>query len=162
MTEIADTPTANAEAESALAAIFAQSDARSKRLAEVRPANKAALLDALAAAGITTVVVTFDGEGDSGQVESIEARIGDADVELPDVQIMMLDPKYDGSSIVETNLSTREAIEALAYDCLEETHDGWEINEGAYGKFTFDVAERTIALDYNERVLESVHSSHEF
>jgi hypothetical protein len=39
-----------------------------------RPGNKAALFDALASAGITTVVVQFDGCGDSGQVESIEAR----------------------------------------------------------------------------------------
>jgi len=112
--------------------------------------------------GITTIVVTFDGEGDSGQVESVEVRIGESDADLPDVQITMLDPKYDGSSIAETRLSVREGIEALAYDCLEETHDGWEINEGAYGEFTFDVAERTVSLDYHERVLESVYSSHEF
>lgn len=161
MTETAETPTPNAEADSALAAIFAQCDARTRRLAEVRPANKAALFDALAAAGITTVVITFDGAGDSGQVESIETRRGDADVNLPDVQITVLDPKYDGSSIAETKLPVREAIEALAYDCLEETHGGWENNEGAFGEFTFDVAERTIALDYNERILESEHSHHE-
>jgi len=54
MTETAETPTPNAEADSALAAIFAQCDARTRRLAEVRPANKAALFDALAAAGCQT------------------------------------------------------------------------------------------------------------
>ena len=32
------------------------------------------------------------------------------------------------------------------------THDGWENSDGAYGDFTFDVAERTITLDYNERL----------
>ena len=55
-----------------------------------------------------------------------------------------------------------EAIETLGYDCLEEDHGGWENNDGAYGEFTFDVAERTITLDYNERHMESDHSAHTF
>ena len=46
---------------------------------EVLLANKTALFDALAAAGITTVIVNFDGCGDSGQIEMIEARAGDDD-----------------------------------------------------------------------------------
>src|SRR6202161_2098012 len=54
---------------------------------EVLLANKTALFDALAAAGITTVVVTFDGCGDSGQIEMIEARAGDDVIPLPTVQI---------------------------------------------------------------------------
>ena len=36
------------------------------------------MFDALAAAGITLIVVTFDGYGDSGQIENIEAKAGDA------------------------------------------------------------------------------------
>ena len=43
-----------------------------------------------------------------------------------------------------------------------ETHDGWENSDGAYGDFTFDVAERTITLDYNERHMESDYSQHVF
>ena len=38
---------------------------------EVLLANKTSLFDALAAAGITTVIVNFDGCGDSGQIEMI-------------------------------------------------------------------------------------------
>jgi hypothetical protein len=55
-------------------------------------------------------------------------------------------------------MSVRDAIERLAYDFLEETHDGWENSHGAYGDFIFDVAERTITLDYNERHMESDYS----
>ena len=55
-----------------------------------------------------------------------------------------------------------DAIERLAYDLLEETHGGWENNEGAYGEFVFDVAERTIRLEYNERVMETEYSEHEW
>ena len=148
--------------DSAFAAVMAQIERRDRLLAEVRPANKAAVFDALAAAGITMVEVTFDGAGDSGQVEAIEARIGDVASDLPDGSVVQLDPAHDGSDTNRSAMPARLAIETLAYRCLEETHGGWENNEGAYGEFTFDVAERTIALDYNERVLESVHSSHEF
>ncbi len=48
-----------------------------RRDAELRPANKTAVFDALAAAGITIVIVVFDGYGDSGQIEDIEAKAGE-------------------------------------------------------------------------------------
>ena len=46
------------------------------RVDELLPANKTTLFDALAAANITIVVVTFDGYGDSGQIENIEVKAG--------------------------------------------------------------------------------------
>ena len=54
------------------------------------------------------------------------------------------------------------AVECLAYDVLERTHGGWENNDGAYGDITFDVAERTITLDYNERYTASENYTHSF
>ena len=36
--------------------------------AELQPLNKAALFEALSAVGVTLVVVSFDGYGDSGQI----------------------------------------------------------------------------------------------
>ena len=59
-------------------------------------------------------------------------------------------------------MSVDEAVEQLAYDFLSETHGGWENNGGAYGEFTFDVAEGTITLDYNERYTATEFYSHEF
>ncbi len=59
-------------------------------------------------------------------------------------------------------MPVRDAIEKLAYDFLEEVHDGWENEDGAYGEFVFDVAERTIRLEYNERVMTTSYSEHEF
>ncbi len=44
---------------------------------ELRVGNKAALFGALQAAGLTQVVVSFDGYGDSGQVENIAATARD-------------------------------------------------------------------------------------
>ena len=55
-----------------------------------------------------------------------------------------------------------DAIETIVYAFLEETHDGWENDDGAYGDVTFDVGNRTITLNYNERQLESDYSCHTF
>ena len=55
-------------------AIIHSYEERQRRRAELRPVNKAALFEVLAGAGITAVVVVFDGYGDSGQVESMDAQ----------------------------------------------------------------------------------------
>jgi len=128
----------------------------------VLPANKAALFDVLAAAGIVTVTVRFDGYGDSGQIEDIEACATDTIVELPPDRIEITEPLYDGSGLERSTPSVRDVIEKFAYDFLEETHGGWENNEGAYGDFTFDVESRTITLEYNERMMTSEYSQHAF
>ncbi len=60
------------------------------------------------------------------------------------------------------SFATHDAIERLVFDFLGMTHDGCEDSDGAYGDFTFDVAEPTITLDYNERYTQSEHSQHVF
>ncbi len=110
-------------------------------------ANKAALFDALAAAGITTVVVNFDGCGDSGQVEMIEARTGDDDCALPAVEVEIASMGWGTDTIDRQTQPVSEAIETLVYDVLSQSHGGWENDDGACGDFTFDVAERSVTLD---------------
>lgn len=133
-----------------------------KRAADLHPANKASLFAALRDAGITTVVVTFDGYGDSGQIESIEARSGDdlADVPATPVEIARLD--FHAIEPERLTEPLGEAIETLAYAFLEQTHGGWENNGGAFGEFVFDVAGETITLDYNERIETSENYTHEY
>ncbi len=133
-----------------------------KRCESVHPANKAALFDALAQAGTTTVVVTFDGYGDSGQIEDISAKAGDLDVDPPKLDVEIARADWDSVEIARCRLPIRDVIEQLAYDFLRQTHCGWENNDGAYGEFTFDVTERTITLDYNERYTSSENYTHQF
>lgn len=133
-----------------------------RRSAELRPRNKTIVFDVLAAAGVTVVVVTFDGYGDSGQIENIEAKAGDEVAALPSGEVEIVSAVWGEAELARTTMTVRDAIERLAYDFLEETHDGWENSDGAYGDFTFDVAERTITLDYNERHMESDYSQHVF
>ena len=139
-----------------------QRDEHDRLNAELRPANKAVVFDALTAAGLTIVTVCFDGYGDSGQIEDIEAKAGDDVVALPPGNVEIAAAAWGRAEPVRTVMSIRDAIERLAYDFLEETHDGWENSDGAYGDFIFDVAERTITLDYNERHMESDYSQHVF
>jgi hypothetical protein len=133
-----------------------------KRCAEVLPGNKAALFDALAVAGVTHVLVCFDGCGDSGQIEYVEAKAGDQTVAMPDADIEIVRAVWDEPEPQQTMLSVAAAVEQLVYDFLAETHDGWENNDGACGEFTFDVAARTIRLDFNQRYSASEHSQHIF
>ena len=134
-----------------------------RRVAEARPANKAALFDALARAGTTSVVANFDGYGDSGQVERIDVHAGEAEAKLPEDQIEFVEPVFGDPEKVERSTHTlSDAIEILLYAFLEQTHSGWENDSGAYGDVTFDVGNRTITLDYNERHTESDYSCHTF
>jgi hypothetical protein len=144
------------------AALFEKDREQSRREDELLPTNKAVLFGVLAAAGITTIIVHFDGYGDSGQIEDIQARIGEEPVELPAERIEFLNPIWGSSEINRQTHTIREVIETMAYDLLAQTHDGWENNDGAYGDFIFDVAPQVITLDYNERYASSENYSHEF
>lgn len=130
---------------------------------EVAPANKAALFEALASAGIHTVVVTFDGSGDAGQIESLDAFTGDNVVTpLPDHTVAFTEVVWDGLQALTQQRGIAEVIETMANTFLAQTHDAWEDGDGAYGDFTFTVDGQTITLDYNERYIQSDYHCHEF
>jgi hypothetical protein len=124
--------------------------------------NKTALFDALAAARIDTVEVTFDGYADSGQVDEavIDGESADADLRLINIEVARIE--WGNPIVVRETLSVREAIEKLIYDLLQQTYRGWEINQGAYGDFLFDVSDRTITLNFNERIETSDYTRHVF
>jgi hypothetical protein len=159
MTETNDT-TSNANA---LLSDWQTKSTAQKRLDdEMHLHNKAALFDALAAGGVTLVEVTFDGCGDSGQIESIHVMKDRTEIDLPAGQIEIARALWGQAEPERSRLSLRDAIEQLAYDLLEQTCGGWEINEGSFGEFKFDVAARTITLDFNERIETSEFSQHVF
>jgi hypothetical protein len=130
--------------------------------AELQPHNKAALFDALAAVGVTLVVVSFDGSGDSGQIENIEVKAGEDIAAVPAGEVELARADWGKSEPQRATVSISEAVEQLVYDFLTETHSHWEDGDGAYGEFIFDVGARTITLDYNERYIESANHQHVF
>ena len=144
------------------AAVLARQSERDARIAALRPANKERLFDGLSAVGITHVNVSFDGCGDSGQVESIAAYAGDAEVTLPMTQIAYAALAWDDPEVEMRALSLEDVVEQLAYDFLSDTHGGWENNDGAWGEFCFDASARTIHLEFNERFTSSELYTHDF
>ncbi|MGH7117736.1 MAG: DUF6878 family protein [Acetobacteraceae bacterium] len=131
--------------------------------AEILPTNKRTLLDALAASGIVLVVVAFEGSGDSGQIDSVEAfDASNSPVALPATSITVRTVSFETLSVAETSTTIAEFVEALAFDLLQETHSGWEDNEGAYGEFRFSVRERSITLEYHKRYIETHYHEHGF
>ncbi|MDQ2067208.1 hypothetical protein Q9295_12580 [Xinfangfangia sp. CPCC 101601] len=155
-----------ASPEASLAATMAQFDAAQlahHTLSTTAMAqNKEALFAAMRAAGITEIIVSFDGAGDSGQIENIDARRGDAVVPMPDTAITLAQVSRGISEISTSSMLLSEAVETLAYDFLSDSHGGWENCDGAFGEFHFDAEAGTILLDYNERFTSSEQFNHSF
>lgn len=143
---------------------YQQQEQRRKKLAaDLRISTKAKLLDVLEAAGIASATVTFNGEGDSGQIEDISAFCKASHPrKLPKRRLAIPTAKNDASGADEIVLTVEEVIEHLCYELLEDRHEGWEINEGAYGEFVFDVATGQITLTFNGRFTDVETSTSTF
>lgn len=141
---------------------LAQEAARASLHARLIPVNKRALFEAMIAGSVTRVEVSFDGYGDSGQVENVTAQAGDAVVDLPQREVILARALSGKAEPERQTSSLADAIEQLVYDLLEETHGGWENDVGAFGDVIFDAATQSITLDYNERFESSEYSQHVF
>jgi hypothetical protein len=137
--------------------------------------NKPLLFSALSAHNISRVEVSFDGSGDSGNMEEPEffrgvganqVQVAPSDIEHTRVEGALIshectwDPKKKDWVHTTKTPTISELVESICYDLLEANHGGWEINSGSFGKFILDVGESQIALEYNERV-ESVEEYNE-
>jgi len=131
------------------------------------------LFDTLAQTKVFFIEVSFEGCGDSGQIESVDYT----DANGKGIDEAYLDKvivkgsaktsyhKWDEKTkkLVKTEATegkVREIIEEICYDKLGASHGGWEINEGSYGTFYFDVYTRKVRIEYNERI-EEVRTSEE-
>ena len=134
--------------------------------------NAKVLFDALQDTKVVSIVVDFDGCGDSGQISSIEYYDHrDKGLSQPEGKIKgsklpaghyWNDKTKDLEELPEREASFNELVEQICYDRLGARHAGWEINEGSYGTFTFDVLNRKIELEFNERIEEVRSSSESF
>ena len=129
---------------------------------EIFQTNKVTLFSALERAGVTKIVITFDGYGDSGQIEDVQAKAGDDDITMPNAMIEFATTVWGQPEPERSSVTVATAVESLTYDALERTHGGWENNDGAYGAIIFDVADYSITLDYNERYTASEKYTHSF
>src|SRR5580658_1967264 len=115
-----------------------------ERLANVRKHLPVAA-EQLKAAGVARVDISYDGCGDSGQIEDV--RYFDANrkmMELPG-----------------TLTITEDALRELFYDLLETRHAGWENNDGAFGEFEWDLNADTLKHSHSERYVECETTEHD-
>lgn len=133
-----------------------------RAVAEANRLNKLSVFAALAAASITLVTVTFDGEGDSGQIQDVISQAGDATVELPTDQVEIQRTSWNTGKLDSAQMTLPDAIEELCFDYLSQEHEGWENNDGASGEFTFHVEDSRIELDINQFYMDSTSFSHTF
>lgn len=129
-----------------------QSVARRERVLALSDEALAHLCPLLFTHGIGTVAVMYDGGGDEGQIERLEAYGDDGPVDLPEVECQARGLQFDGSVFIQ-DTTLPKALETFAYEILEAVHDGWENSDGAYGELTIDVASRTASLEHNTRVI---------
>lgn len=141
---------------------IASYDRYREALRKASESNKTVILDALAAAKVTSVVVQFDGAGDSGQIESVTAFRGEAQIAFPSTTISLEQASWGSTELRSTEEELSQAVENLCYDYLEETNGGWENNDGAYGEFCLDVAACTVALEFNGRYTAIDTENHTF
>lgn len=158
-----ETAAARSECDAGIESYAARWRSFRQHQARILPRNKAELFDVLVSGDVATVTVTFDGCGDSGQIESINAFDSSGDpIQLPTTTMEIAEIELETLATRIMAVKPSEAIEALVYWFLETTHGGWEDNDGAFGEFTFTVADQSIMLDYNERYTDSRYYAREF
>ena len=132
---------------------LAELQAQEQRDRDKLPAAKAALFAALKASRVVTVSIEYDGEGDSGQIETI----------LPQ-NARGKPAKLRGSVVLDLHgqakqhTSLEEALDAFAWAVLRAYHDGFENNGGGFGTIDIDVPKGTVTIDHNDRIVEVCNS----
>ncbi len=132
---------------------LAELQAQELRQRDRLPAAKAKIVAALKKTRAAIVTIEYDGEGDSGQIETIIA-IGytGKPVKLRGKVTLDLHGKAREYNTLE------EALDDFAWLVLRVYHGGFENNEGGFGTISIDVAKASITLDHNDRVIELSNS----
>jgi hypothetical protein len=128
----------------------------------------------LSAIGVTRVVTTYDGSGDSGDLSDtrfcFHDRFSEHDNEAADSQTngrSMYFDQFKSTHAMPTGSNPNPLITVKMLDAFYETlfellPGGWEINEGSYGDIEIDVAKSKVKLVHNERIVETNTSQQEW
>lgn len=126
--------------------------------------SKDLVFDILEKEGIASFEVEFDGSGDSGQIEGISLDKELLEKNMKGCKVKngkRWDPQTNSwSPVWEENVTLEGLIEGVCYEVLEENFGGWEIDDGSYGTFSFDVKKRKVSLTMNERITDAKTSEY--
>jgi hypothetical protein len=133
-----------------------------KAIEKANTLNRATVFAALSAEGISHILIGFDGEGDSGQIDGGAAFKDDEAIDFPQTKVTIFRAHSGTEELTTEEVILRDALEELCYGYLEQDHGGWENNDGAFGEFRFSVAERTINLEMHTRIADTILSDHSY
>lgn len=126
--------------------------------------NKNLIFKILEKNKVKNVVIYFEGSNDSGQVNDVTIK--------PDSKKGILNEPFSGALILShteykddkstsiyykddhPEMNLEFVLNSFCYDILELRHCGWEINDGSFGEFVFDVKNHKVNLVFNERYME--------
>jgi hypothetical protein len=132
---------------------------RTKEKVERLHADKTHIVAALKALGVVLVEVEYDGEGDSGQIDTITAyKADETRVDVAGVSPFVLG---DGPAAERFN-TLHECLDTFAWDVLWHHHEGFENNDGGFGKIVIDVDDGTVRIEHNWRISSSEYTEAEF
>lgn len=122
--------------------------------------DKANIIAALKAQGVVLVEAEYDGEGDSGQINDIAAYKADnSTLDLTKIgPIALGDDDQDARSYN----TLHELLDEFAWEVLWHHHEGFENNDGGFGKVVIDVELLTVRLEHNWRISSSEYTEAEF
>jgi hypothetical protein len=126
--------------------------------------NRGTIFSSLAQVEISKVIVEYDGCGDSGLIESIiayshetEDTASKLDKKVGFTAVHIAHRRSEAGvweteeTVIEKEVTLRTAIDEFCWDILERECAGWELDDGACGEFTFDVANRAVKCVHNAR-----------
>lgn len=98
---------------------------------------------------VEEIECAFDGSGDSGDVHTVNFFSGE----------VHQGPFGAEKKSVAVPKDVEDVFVHWAYDVLEAEHGGWEIDDGAYGTITLDVATGEVSGEFYERVMSTNYST---
>lgn len=107
-------------------------------------ATESAVRADLRALGVVLVHAEYDGVGDSGQIDRISCT--DAS---------------DPAQSISVGAQTYKRVETLLYALLNLRHGGWEINDGAFGSFEWNLVDGTVKHRHCQRYTDYDTSVHQ-
>lgn len=129
------------------------------------------LVDVAKSLNATRIVVSYDGSGDSGQIESAYLLDkNDKSIAIPGglkVNVRVCYSNWDNVSntwVEECkymDVPLENALKSLCEDHLSEQGIDWYNNDGGYGEQVIDVETGKVTLKHNQRITDSEYHEHE-
>lgn len=123
--------------------------------------NKILLMDVLAAAGVEAVVISYEGQGDSGDMSSVEpyflapdedmsqqARLEATSVETWCPENPPWEKFTKAEDLKKKSVLLMDALKDFAFHTLEVHCPGWEVNQGSSGQVTLVLEDKHVLLEH--------------